>query len=206
MKTVLTSLLIVSLVLLAGVGCDSKKTDAKKSEAEAADQKKEEKADSKKEQEKQAAQKQPEADQAGQWVESELYGLKFRVPEAWEVVTDEEGASATDPEGTTTVLLAGSESQQLVQSTLNDLRSDLNFKEVKLEKSGLTTINGIPAVKGSGTAVMTKDDMDQEIQFLGYQLKLGDKTATMLIFSQAEMYEAKKEMIQGIAKTLVETS
>ena len=208
MKKLLTC--CIALLLFTATGC--KKDDKSKSKAD--DKANAEKTDdSKKSDEtseksdesakKKAEDKKAAEDAGGQWVESELYGLKFRVPEDWSVTQDEEGASATDPEGSTTVLLAGSESDELVNSTLNDLRSDVEFKEVKLQKSGLTTINGIPGMKGSGTAVMEKDDMDQEIQYLAYSLKLDDKTATLMIFSEATMYEAKKELIKGIAQTVV---
>jgi hypothetical protein len=210
MKKVLTSLLVLSLVLLAGVGCESK-TDGGEEKAETetaakADEAKEgeeaEKADEGAQEEEAA-----EEEQAGQWVESDTYGLKFRVPEDWKVVKDDEGVSATDPEGSTTVLLAGSKSQELAKSMLNDMRADLQFKDIKVEKTGPSTINGMPVFKGTGTGVLEKEDMDQEIQFLGYTIKReGDQTATLFIFSEAEMYEAKKDIIHGVANTLVETA
>lgn len=207
MKKLLTCCL--ALALLFGVGCENKKSSEKSDEKAKAE--KTEKAD--KEAEKAAEEAEEEAaeeeaaeeeaeEAAGQWVDSELYGIKFRVPDEWKVSKTEEGVSATDADGTTTVLLAGSESTNLGEQMLNDLSADVNFKEVKLEKSGLDTFNGIPGMKGSGTAVMEKEDMDQEIQFLAYSFKLEDKTATMMIFSQAEMYEAKRDMINGIADTV----
>lgn len=210
MKKVWTSLLVLSLVLLAGAGCESKTDDGKeeaKTEAPAAadEAPKGEKAEEVGEAEKGEAA--AEAEEAGQWVESDTYGLKFRVPEDWKVVEDDQGVSATDPEGSTTVLLAGSKSQELAKSMLNDMRADLQFKDIKVEKTGPSTINGMPVFKGTGTGVLEKEDMDQEIQFLGYTIKReGDQTATLFIFSEAEMYEAKKDMIDGVAKTLVETA
>ncbi len=211
MRKVLTSLIIVSLALLAGAGCKPKKKAADHKANSATTQKAaDKKADEKKADEKKAdAKKADEAkqDEAGQWVESTTYGLKFRVPKDWKVVKDEQGVSATDPDGTTTVLLAGSKSQELAKSMLNDLRADLKFKDIKLEKTGPSTINGMPVFRGTGTGVLKKKDMDQEIQFLGYTIKRpNDQTATLFIFSEAEMYEAKKDEINGIAQTLVETS
>lgn len=209
MKKALTSLLVMSLIALAAVGCESKqqteeeKPAAEETEekAEAADEAAEQEAAAKEEEEAAA-----EEEQAGQWVESETYGLKFRVPEDWKVVKDDQGVSATDPEGSTTVLLAGSKSQELAKSMLNDMRADLQFKEIEVEKTGPTTINGMPVFRGTGTGVLEKEDMDQEIQFLGYTVKRdNDQTATLFIFSEAEMYEAKKDLIEGLAKTLVET-
>ncbi len=213
MKKVLTSLLVLSLVLLAGVGCESKKDGGEAAEGEAsAEAEQAEEADKAKEAEEGAAEEgdeeaAAEEEQAGQWVESNTYGLKFRVPEDWKVVKDDQGVSATDAEGSTTVLLAGSKSQELAKSMLNDMRADLQFKDIKVEKTGPSTINGMPVFKGTGTGVLEKEDMDQEIQFLGYTIKReGDQTATLFIFSEAEMYEAKKDIIEGVANTLVETS
>jgi hypothetical protein len=205
MKKLLTCCL--ALALLFGVGCESKdsseKTDEKaKAEKTEDSDEKAEKADDEEKEAAEKAKEETEEASGGQWVENELYGIKFRVPDEWQVSKTEEGVSATDADGTTTVLLAGSESTNLGEQMLNDLSADVNFKEVKLEKSGLDTFNGIPGMKGSGTAVMEKKDMDQEIQFLAYSFKLEDKTATMMIFSQAEMYEAKRDMINGIADTV----
>ena len=207
-KNALTSLLVASLLALGAVGCDEPAAPEAPAadEAPAAEEAAAEEAAA-----EEAAAEEAAADEAaaaeeaagGQWVESDLYDVKFRVPDAWTVTKSDEGVSATDADATTTVLLAGSESQDLVSSTLNDLRADLEFKEVELEKSGLTTINGLAGMKGRGTAVLVKDEMDQEIQFLAYNLKVDKKTVTMLIFSEAEMYEAKKEMIEGIAQTIV---
>jgi hypothetical protein len=205
MKKLLTCCL--ALALLFGVGCESEKSADKTDEqAKAEKTEKAEKSDEEKAEEEAAKkaeeEEKAEEEAAGQWVENELYGIKFRVPDNWKVSKTEEGVSATDADGTTTVLLAGSESTNLGEQMLNDLSADVNFKEVKLEKSGLDTFNGIPGMRGSGTAVMEKKDMDQEIQFLAYSFKLEDKTATMMIFSQAEMYEAKRDMINGIADTV----
>jgi hypothetical protein len=210
MKKLLTTLLVLSLVLLAGFGCDSKTEggdQAAQNEAadKAAEGEQADKSDEAAEQEE--AEPEAEEEQAGQWAESDSYGLKFRVPEDWNVVQDEQGVSATDPEGTTTVLLAGSKSQELAKSMLNDLRAEVEFEDISVEKMGPDTINGMPVFRGTGTGVLANEEGGQEIQFLGYTIKReGDQTATLFIFSEAEMYEAKKDIIEGIANTLVETS
>jgi hypothetical protein len=205
MKKVLMTLVVLSLALSAGFGCDAKNEGGEEpAKNEAAEG---EKAEA--EEVEEAAQQEEEEDEAqvGQWAESSTYDLKFRVPEDWKVVSDEQGVSATDPEGTTTVLLAGSKSQELAKSMLNDMRAELEFEDIKIEKSGPTTINGMPAFHGTGTGVINKEEGAQEIQFLGYSVKReGDQNATLFIFSEAEMYEAKKDIIEGIANTLVETS
>lgn len=207
MKKALTILIALAIALAAGTGCKPKKKDGEEqAKSEATEKTEAKEADEKAEADKEAAKEEP-ADEAGQWVESSTYKLKFRVPDDWKVVKDEQGVSATDPDGAITVLLAGSKSQELAKSMLNDLRADLKFKDIKLEKTGPSTINGMPVFKGSGTGVLEKKDMDQEIQFLGYTIRReGDQTATLFIFAEAEMYEAKKDQIQGIANTLVETS
>ncbi|MBA2664998.1 MAG: hypothetical protein H0U74_22110 [Bradymonadaceae bacterium] len=150
-----------------------------------------------------AAADEPEAnsDEGSQWVTSKTYGVKFRVPEEWTVTTTDEGVSTTSPDGTTTVVLVGSESENMIQGALNDLKSKLEIKDVRFEKSGLTTVNGLAGSRGSGAAVVVQQDGDQEIQFIAYALRVGKHTVTLMIFSQAEMYEAQKDIIDGIAQT-----
>lgn len=203
MKKILSKLIVLSCALLLIAGCDSKEetieaaakgmeVTTQKSAAERPD-------DSK-----------PQADEeaeAGQWVEVSTYELKLRVPEDWAVKYDDQGASASSSDGTTTLLLVGSKSEGLTTEILNRMRPDLKFKELEVEKIAPGIINGMAVSHGQGTAVLVKEDMDQEIQFLGYSIKRGgDKIATLFIFAEAEMYEAKKDEIQGIAQTLVETS
>ncbi len=141
--------------------------------------------------------------EGGQWVESDLYGVKFRVPDNWEVARADDAISATDPDGSTTVILGGSESDQSLQNAISRLRDDLEFTDVKFESNDLTTINAFAATRGRGSAVLVReDDIDEEIQFLGYALRVGSKNVTMLIFSEATMYEAMRDIIDGIAHTI----
>jgi hypothetical protein len=70
----------------------------------------------------------------------------------------------------------------------------------------MTVINGLAGYLGSGSAVLVKEEGDQEIQFSAYSLKVGKNAVSLMIFSEAEMYEAQKEMIDGIAQTLSKTS
>lgn len=142
--------------------------------------------------------------EGGKWLESELYDVKVRVPENWDIGESAEVVSANDPEGSTTALIAGSESDQTLQAAINDLKDDLEFTDVKLDSSEPTTLNGFPGHRGSGSAVLVKeDDIDTEIQFIGYALRVGsDKNATLMIFSEATMYEAMRDTIDGIAHTI----
>lgn len=140
--------------------------------------------------------------EGGQWVQSDLYAVRFRVPGEWDVRRTEEAVSATAPDGTTTVLLAGSESDQTIQSAINDLKTEVEFKDINFDNSGLTTINGLPGTRGNGSAVVVEEEGDREIQFLGYAVRVGTNNVTLLIFSDAAMYEAQKDIIDGIAQTL----
>lgn len=200
MKKRLIQCVILSCALWIGTGCDSRQENKEPAEASKT-------APQQAEGEGKEAAGQEEDEVEGQWVESSTYGLKFRVPEDWSVVIDEQGASATAPDGTTTVLLAGTKSQGLTTAMLNEIRADLKFRDLEIEKTGPAIINGMSVFRGQGSAVLEDPGMDQEIQFLGYTIKRrNDQLATLFIFSQAEMYEAQKEMIQGIAQTMVETS
>ena len=142
--------------------------------------------------------------QGGQWVESELYDVKFRVPEEWAIRRSADAVSATDVDESTTVILAGSESESTLQQAMTQLRDDLQFKDVHFESNDLTTISGFAATRGRGSAVLVREgEIDEEIQFLGYAVRVGSNNVTMLIFSEATMYEAKRDVIDGIAHTLV---
>lgn len=142
--------------------------------------------------------------EGGQWVESELYDVKFRVPEDWVVRKSEDAISATDSDDSTTVILAGSESESTLQQAMTQLRDDIQFKDVNFESNDLTTISGFAATRGRGSAVLVREgEIDEEIQFLGFAIRVGSNNVTMLIFSEATMYEAKRDVIDGIAHTLV---
>jgi len=200
MKRILSNLIVLSCSMLLFAGCDSKEAAPQTPAENSA----EESAENAAPEGEEAAEEEVEA---GQWVEVPTYELKLRVPEDWEIKSDEQGASASSPDGTTTLLLAGSESEGLTTAILNQLRPDLKFKELEVQKIAPAIINGMAVSNGEGIAVLVKEDMDQEIQFLGYSIKRsGGKIATLFIFAEAEMYEAKKDEIRGIAQTLVETS
>jgi hypothetical protein len=145
-------------------------------------------------------------EEGGVWLTSPTYGVKFRVPDDWKSRSDENSVSANSPDGTTTVLLVGSESQNVIETALNDVQKKVQFKDVRINKTKMTVINGLAGYLGSGSAVLVKEDGDQEIQFSAYSLKVGKNAVSLMIFSEAEMYEAQKEMIDGIAQTITKTS
>lgn len=146
----------------------------------------------------------------GKWVTSKLYPVKFRVPDDWKVVIEDDGISATDEDESTTVVLVGSESTGMIQNAINDLKKKVKFKDAKFDKSNQVVLNGLPGQNIFGTAVLSKaakdgKPIDEEIQFIAYNLKVGKKAVTMMIFSEATMYEAKKETILGLANTLTKS-
>lgn len=148
----------------------------------------------------------PEEEVAGQWVESTTYGVKFRVPEDWEVTRTDGAVSTTAPDGTTTVVLVGTESGAMIQSAINEMKSTVELKDIRFDKTGMATINGLAGTRASGAAVLVQEGGDQEIQFLGVTLRVDKDTAvTMMIFSQAEMYEAQKDIIDGISQTIIKS-
>lgn len=150
------------------------------------------------------------AEEGGKWVISTAYDVKFRVPEDWTITIEEDGVSATDSDETTTVVLIGSESQGTIQTAVQDVQKKVKIKDAKLQDTTDGLINGIPAQSVTGTAVFTKgegeEQMDQEIQFIAHNVKFPESVVTMMIFSEATMYEAKKETIDGLANTLVKAT
>lgn len=146
------------------------------------------------------------AEGGGKWVKSAPYKVKFRVPEDWVIKIEDDGLSATDSDETTTVVLVGSDSHGMIQSAVADVQKKVKIKDAKFEKSDQVVLNGFPGQNVRGTAVLEKaDGLDQEIQFIAYNVRVGKGAVTMMIFSEAEMYEAKKEIIEGLAKTLTKS-
>lgn len=144
------------------------------------------------------------AAEGGKWVKVRAYGVKIRVPEDWQVKLDKDGSTITDSDESTTIVIVGSKSAGMVQKALNDVKKRVSIKDMKLEKSDTTTLNGMPGQEIRGTAAVTKKDgTDQEIQFIAYNVQTGaESAATLMLFSEAEMYEAKREIIEGLVKTI----
>lgn len=206
MKTLLRSLLIAFLAAGLLVGCDeepSHEEETTESTAQADDEEAPGVDGEVVGDDEQAESADEDLQLEGQqWLESELYGIKLAVPDNWDVAQGEDVVSATDSHKSTTVLVGGSQSEATLLTAINDLRSELVFKEVEIETGDVTQLAGIPAHWGTGTAVVVEDDLDTEIQFLGYLLRMDGDNVTILIFSEATMYEAKKDVIDGIAQTV----
>lgn len=209
MKNVLTRTLLSALLVvgLFAMGCDDKQADSNDSADTTASETTtagETTEDNDTTAEAETTEEGAE-EEGGQWVDSQTYGVKFRVPDDWEVVKDAESVSATDADGTTTIVLLGSESEGAFEQAVKDMKEKVEIKEVKVGTSEPTVLNGLAGFKGDGTGVLVKDDMDQEIQFIAYSLRTGEKAISLMIFSEAEMFEAKKELILGVANTLQKT-
>ncbi len=147
---------------------------------------------------------QPEAveDEAGQWVGNETYAVKFRVPSDWKVKAGTSSMSATSPDDTITVLLVGTEGEGVLSTALESIKKEVQFKDLKLERDSQTVVNGMPGHAAAGSAVLVQEEGDQEIQFLMNAVQAGDKGVALMVFAEAEMYEARKEEVEGITKTL----
>lgn len=208
MNKVILRTLAAALIVggLFTTGCDDKDaTNATETTAETAAETTEEAQPETTAEADEAKEAPDDAEEGGNWVASETYGVRFRVPEEWEVAKDSESISATDADGTTTIVLIGSESEGAFEKAVKDVKEKVELKEVTVGTSEPTVLNGLAGFKGSGTGVFVKEDMDQEIQFIAYSLRAGEKAITLMIFSEAEMFEAKKELILGIANTLEST-
>jgi len=141
--------------------------------------------------------------ESGQWAVSAKYGVKFRVPEDWKIKSTDEAISATSPDDTMTIILVGTESEGVFEAAMSSITAQVQIKDIKTEKSQMTVVNGLGGFYGSGSAVLATTDGDQEIQFLGYALRLDAQQAVaMMVFSEAEMYEARKEEIESIARSI----
>jgi hypothetical protein len=196
-RLALTTLIAISLL----AGCDNKKAEQSKQPEEPATAKQAaEEPEEKPEQNEEKAEAPDDA--GGQWVASEAYGVRFRVPEDWNVKKDGDSVSVTSPDGTISVLLVGTESEGLISAALDSIKEKVAFTDVKLEKDSQTVVNGLPGYTAQGSAVFVKEGGNQEIQFLMNSVQAGDKGVALMIFAEAEMYEARKEEVDGIAKTL----
>ena len=136
---------------------------------------------------------------------SELYKVQFTVPEGWTVEKSPTSISATSPDKKVVMIIAGSESQDLVEAALNDLKKNLKFKDLKIEKQGTTTINGLLGLRGEGDAVVVyeeEENREQDVHFVGFSSKVDSKAITALLFTDKETYEKHMAMIEGVLSTL----
>lgn len=148
----------------------------------------------------------PQLDTLGgvQWLENDHYGVKVQIPEDWEISASDDVVSATDSTDSTTAIIGGSDADETLQNAIDNLKEEIEFSDVEVETSDPRTLGGFPAHEGVGSALMVReDDIDKEIQFLGYAINIGDdQNVVLMIFSEAGMYEAKRDTINGIANTI----
>ncbi len=188
---------IVACLLVTSAACKSKEVEQKV-------EKKIEKTEVKVEKKIESPESKPveKVDDLGQWVAMDNYGVRFRVPTDWKVQKSKESATVNSNDGTITVILIGTDSENMIQNALEKFKKEVNFEEIKTKSSGATSINGMPGYSAKGSAVQVVGDDKNEIQFLMNAVKVEGKAAALLIFADATMYEAKKEEIDGLAKTL----
>lgn len=190
--------LLLSIGLLMAPACEKKEAPA----PEAAEKTTEEPAEAK------AEEKAPEAEEAneddgGNWVEASKYGVKFRVPAEWKVTETDEAVSATAEDGSITIILVGTGSEAVFETAMASISQEVKFTEMKTEKSSMAVINGLAGFQGAGSAVLELESGPQEFQFLGYALRVNQENAiAVMVFAEAEMYEARKEELEGIIKTV----
>lgn len=139
----------------------------------------------------------------GQVVKSELYNVKFTVPKDWKVDKSPTGVSTSSPDSKILMILAGSESQDLAEAALNDLKKNLTFKDVKIDKQGTTTLNGLIGLRGEGSATLINEDKTEEpIHFVAFSSKVDDKAITVLLFAAKAQYDSQMDLVEGILNTM----
>ena len=103
------------------------------------------------------------------------------------------------------MIVAGSKSQDLAEAVLDDLKKNLNFKDVKIQKQGTTTINGLIGLRGEGDAVLVHEDegnREENIHFVGFSSKVDEKAITVFLFTSKETYEKEMALVEGVLGTL----
>jgi hypothetical protein len=223
----LFSCLVLSLVVSLATACDDKsaktpetgsdkaatKTDEGGADKKAeADKKADDKgaADKKADGEKAADKGTPAEDkplskedgEGGQIIESELYNVKFTVPKAWKVSKGPTGITVTSEDGGIQMLVAGSKSQDVLEAVLRDLKDNVTFKDVNIEKQGTTAINGLIGLRGEGAAKLVEGEKESAIKFVAFLSKVDQKSVTALVFTSPERYTKDLELIEGVLGTL----
>lgn len=192
--------LLLSLGLLLAPACEKKETPTPEAAEEKADEKTGDKAEEKA---PEAKAEEANEDDGGNWVQAAKYGVKFRVPAEWKVSQTEDAVSATAEDGSITIIMVGTGSEAVFETAMASISQEVKFTEMKTEKSSMTVINGLAGFQGAGSAVLELESGPQEFQFLGYALRVNQENAVaVMVFAEAEMYEARKEELEGIIKTV----
>lgn len=211
MKQVIAVVVSIFLVATVAIGCDDEPAD--QTDEAAVDQQADEQlgddgqvVDDESDDGEVVDDGSPEALEGAQWMVAEMYNVQVQLPEGWEISETDDIVSANDPHGSTTVIIGGADAEHTLQEAIENLKDELQFTDVEIDTGEPTTLGGFPAHQGSGSAVLIReDDIDEEIQFLGYALNTGDDEQVLLtIFSEATMYEAKRDIINGIAQTVTQ--
>lgn len=144
-----------------------------------------------------------EAPAGGQVVKNDTYKVKFTLPKDWKVTTSDTAVTAESADKGVFAILAGSKSQDVAQATLSNLKSNLEFKNLNIEKQGTATFGGLVGLRGEGDATLVKEDKsEQNIHFVAFSSKVDEQAVTMVIFSSKERYTKDIDTIEGILETL----
>ncbi len=140
--------------------------------------------------------------QGGQLVQSELYKVKFTVPADWKVSKGPTGVSVNSADDGVQMLVAGSQSQDVLEAVLRDLKTSVSFKDLKIEKQGATVVNGLAGIRGEGDATLVDGEKESPIHFVAFLAKVDELSVSMVIFSSQERYTKDLEIIEGVLNTL----
>ena len=142
-------------------------------------------------------------------VKSELYKIKFVVPEGWKVNKGPTGISVVAPDNGLAMLVAGSKSQDVLEAALRDLKSNVSFKDVKIEKQGATVINGLAGIRGEGDVTLIQKEGEGEeakekespVHFLAFLAKVDDNSLTTVIYAEKSAYDSNVAVVEAILET-----
>ncbi len=139
----------------------------------------------------------------GQVIENDTYKLKFTLPKDWVVTKSDTAVTAESADKGIFAIVAGSKSQDVAQASLANLKSNLSFKDLNIEKQGTATFGGLVGLRGEGDATLVKEDKsEQNIHFVAFSSKVDEQAVTVVIFSSKERYAKDIDIIEGILETL----
>jgi hypothetical protein len=144
-----------------------------------------------------------DAPAGGQVIKNDTYKLKFTLPKDWVVTKSDTAVTAESADKGIFAIVAGSKSQDVAQASLANLKSNLTFKDLNIEKQGTATFGGLVGLRGEGDATLVKEDKsEQNIHFVAFSSKVDDQAVTVVIFSSKERYTKDIDTIEGILETL----
>ena len=117
------------------------------------------------------------------------------VPEGWKVSKGPTGITANSPDNGIQFLVAGSKSQDVLEAALRDLKANVTFKDVKIEKQGATVINGLGRIgymKGGKDALFKDEDMADDFVREARKFITANKDRPFFLFFSANDIHAPR--------------